>query len=62
MPCGIDACGEDGVVSHVDLLHLAVVGNKGAAPILSGMELQTLGVVPLIVVTIDTLAVFLEAT
>ena len=56
MPGGIDTGREHRVVAHVDLLNLSVVGNNGAAKVLTGMELHAVRVVLLVVVTIDALA------
>ena len=61
MPGWIDAGREDGVVLHVHLLDIAVVGNDGATPLLTGMELHTLRISLLVVVTIDALAFNLES-
>ena len=60
VPSGIDACREDGVVTHVYLFNMAVVGDDGATVVLTGMELHALGVVLLVVMAIDTLGLFLE--
>ena len=62
MPGGIDTGREDGVVAHVHLFDLAVIGYDGTSVILTGMELHATGVVLLIVVAVDALAFFLEAT
>ena len=60
MPGGVDAGREDGVVAHVHLLQLAVVGDDGAATLLTGVELHALRVPLLVVVAVDALAFPLE--
>ena len=62
MPGWIDTSREDGVVAHIHLLDLAVVGNDSATALLTGMELHALWVVLLIVVTVDTLTLLLKTT
>ena len=61
VPCGIDAGRDDAVVAHVDLAHLTVVGNDGAAHILAGVKEHAVGVVLLIVVAVDALPTLLGA-
>ena len=56
VPGRIDTCREQGLVAHVDLLHLSVVGNEGASVGLTGMELHALGVPLLIAMAVDALA------
>ena len=60
MPGGIDTGREDGVIFHIHLLHLAIIGNDSTSIILTGMKLHTRRIVLLVMVTIDALAVFLE--
>ena len=55
MPSGIYTCRQDGVVTHIDFPHLAVVGYQRTAQILTGVELHTLRIILLVVVTVDTL-------
>ena len=62
VPSRIDAGREDGIVPHVHLFDVAVVGDDGAAVLLSGMKLHAVGVVLLVVVAVDALTVVLEAT
>ena len=61
VPGGIDTGREDGVVAHIHLLQLSVVGNDGAAALLTGVELHALRVPLLVVVAVDALALALEA-
>ena len=61
MPGWIDSGREDGIVLHVHLLDVTVVGNDGATPLLTGMELHALRIPLLVVVTVDTLPFHLES-
>ena len=61
VPSGIDASREDGVVLHVHLLQLTVVGNDGATTLLTGMKLHALRVSLLVMVAVDALSLLLEA-
>ena len=62
VPCGIDAGREDGVVLHVDFPDIPVVGDDGAAQVLTGMELHPLRTVVLIAVAVDALSLVLLGT
>ena len=62
VPGRIDTSREDGVVLHVNLTHLTVVGDNSTSLILASMELHALWIVLLIMVTINTLSVFFKAT
>ena len=55
VPGRIDAGREDGVVAHIGLTQLAIIGNHSTPMELTGMELHATGVVLLVVVTIDAL-------
>ena len=55
VPGGVDTSRKDGVVAHVNLTQLAIIGNDGTTMELTGMKLHTLGIIHLVVVTVDTL-------
>ena len=61
VPGGIYAGGEGGVRLEVHLLEVAVVGDDGSSEVLTHVELDASGVVPLGVVAVDALAVLLVA-
>ena len=56
MPGGIDTCREDGVVAHIDLPYLSVVGHHRTSQVLTCMELHACGVILLVVMTVDALS------
>ena len=56
MPGRIDTSRENGVIAHVDLADLAIVGDDGSPMELTGVELHAAGIIHLIVVAVDTLA------
>ena len=62
VPSGIDTCRKDGVITHVHLLNMTVVGNDGTTIVLTGVELHAFRIVLLVVVTIDTLGILLKTT
>ena len=57
MPGGIDTCRQDRVITHINLLNLSIVGNDRTPHILTGVELHSVRIILLKVVTINTLTI-----
>ena len=62
MPGRIDTSREDRVIAHIDFANLSIIGNDGTTMILTSMELHTLWVILLIIMTVDTLSVSILCT
>ena len=56
MPSRIYTGRKDRVVTHIDLTDFSIVGNNRTAIVLTGMELHPVGIILLIVMTVDALS------